>query len=86
MDMIDQEIMRLKTRQQELTSRVIPDFEHRTQTLYTQIMTHPKDTPEREKLEQEYIKLSKELTLRSDELISTRQQIDNLEMEKNFRR
>ena len=86
MDMIDQEIMRLKNRQQDLSSRIIPDFEHRTQVLYAQILPIPKDSDEREKLEEEYRLLSKELTMRSDELISIRQQIENLELEKNFRR
>jgi cell shape-determining protein MreC len=86
MDMIDQEINRLKTRQQELTSRIIPDFEHRTQVLYAQILPMAKESAEREHLEEEYAKLSKELTLRSDELISIRHQIEHLEAEKNFRR
>lgn len=86
MDMIGQEINRLNTRKQELTSRIIPDFEHRTQVLYAQILPLPKDSADREHLEEEYAKLSKELTLRSDELISIGHQIEHLEAEKNFRR
>ena len=86
MDMIDQEIARLQTRQQELKTRIIPDFEHRTQMLYSQILPLQKDSEERAHLEEEYSKMSKELTMRSDELISIRHQIEHLETEKNFRR
>ena len=86
MEMIDQELMRLKTRMDELSSRIIPDFEHRTQMLYGQIMTLKKDSEEREKHEEEYAHLSKELRLRSDEIINIRLEMENLEMEKNLRR
>jgi len=86
MDMIDQEVARLKTRQQELTTRIIPDFGHRTQVLYAQILPLGKDSDEREHLENEYAKLSRELSMRSDELISIRHQIEHLEAEKKFRR
>lgn len=86
MDMIEQEINRLKIRLEELKERIVPDYENRTQILYSQIMQLKKDTEEREKLEHEYTLLSKELRLRSDEIISIRQQIENLELEKSIRR
>lgn len=86
MDMIDEEIRRLQNRQQELTSRIIPDLENRSELLYAQIMPMRKDSEEREKLEAEYTLLSKELRLRSDELFNTRQQIQNLEVQKSLRR
>lgn len=86
MDMIDEEINRLKIRLEELKGRIIPDYENRTQMLYGQIIQLPKDHPDRIKFEHEYTLLSKELSMRSDEMISTRQQMENLEMEKNFRR
>lgn len=85
-DMIDQEINRLKIRLQELTVRIVPDFENRTELLYAQIMQMHKGSDEREKLEHEYTLLSKELRLRSDELINIRAQIENLELEKTLRR
>lgn len=86
MEIIDQELMRLKNRMDELSSRIIPDFEHRTQMLYGQIMTLRKDSAEREKHEEEYAHLSKELRLRSDEIINLRLEMENLEMEKNLKR
>jgi hypothetical protein len=86
MDMIDEELNRLRTRLDELNSRIIPDFENRTQMLYSQIMPMQKGSDEREKMEHEYTLLSKELRMRSDELISIRQQIENLELEKTLRR
>jgi hypothetical protein len=84
--MIDQELMRLKTRMDELSSRIIPDFEHRTQVLYGHIMALRKDSREREMQEAEYAHLSKELRLRSDEIINIRLEMENLELEKNLRR
>lgn len=86
MEIIDQELMRLKNRMDELSSRIIPDFEHRTQMLYGQIMTLRKDSEERERYEGEYAHLSKELRLRSDEIINLRLEKENLEMEKNLSR
>ena len=86
MDMIDQELMRLKIRKDELSSRIIPDFEHKTEILYGHIMTLRKDSDEREKQEEEYARLSKELRLRSDEIINIRLEMENLELEKNQRR
>ena len=85
MEMIDQEIMRLKNRMTELTERIIPEFEHKTEVLYAHIMTLEKGSEEREREEEEYARLSKELRLRSDELINSRQQIENLEVQKTMR-
>ena len=86
MDMIDEELNRLKARLTELENRIIPDFENRTQMLFAQIMPMQKGSDEREKMEHEYTLLSKELRMRSDELISIRQQIEHLESEKTLRR
>ena len=86
MDMIDQEIMRIKGRTDDLKNRIIPDFEHKTEALYARIIPLEKGHPERDKLEAEYTRLSKELRLRSDELINSRQEIENLELQKKMRR
>lgn len=86
MEMIDQELMRLKTRMDELSSRIIPDFENRTELLYGHIMTLRKDSQEREKQEVEYAHLSKELRLRCDELLNLRLEMENMELEKKLRR
>ncbi len=84
MDMIDEELMRLANRLDDLKLRVIPDYENRTQMIYSRVMSLPKESDERIGLEAEYKTLSSELTRRSDELIETRLQIENLEMEKKF--
>lgn len=86
MEMIEQELRRLRTRVDELKSRILPDLENRTQTLYALIMQLQKDSHEREKLESEYNILSKDLRLRSDEVINLNQQIDNIESQKSLRR
>ena len=85
MDMIDEEIMRLKNRMSELTHRIIPEFENKTTAMYAQIMALPKGSVERERQEAEYTRMSGELRMRSDELINIRQQIENLEMQKSMR-
>ena len=84
--MIDEELMRLANRLDDLKLRVIPDYENRSQLIFSRVMSMPKDSEERLRLEAEYKTLSSELTRRSDELIETRLQIENLEMEKNLRR
>ncbi len=84
--MIDEELHRLETRLAELTQRIIPDLEDRTQVLYSQILQAPKESDTRERLEHEYRLQSKELTLRSDEVIRIRQDKENLEHEKTLRR
>jgi len=76
--------MRLHYRLEDLRLRVIPDFEGKTQLIYARIMPLPKDSGERRKLEAEYKLLSKELSIRSDELVGIRHQIENLEMEKKL--
>ena len=86
MEMLDQEIMRLKHRMTELAEKIIPEFEHKTEVLYAQIMTMEKGSDERTRLEDEFGRLSKELRLRSDELNNARMQIENLETQKSFRR
>ena len=86
MEMIEQELNRLKARLTELTERIVPDFQNRTELLYGQIMQHPKGSDQREKLEHEYTLLSKELTLRSDEIIRIKSDMENLELEKRNRR
>ena len=83
-DMIDEELLRLRNRLDELKLRVIPEFENKTQLIYAQIMQMLKESTERIKLEAEYTVLSKDLSIRCDELIGVRQEIENLEMEKKF--
>ena len=84
--MIDEELMRLANRLDDLKLRVIPDYENRSQLIFSRVMSMQKDSEERLKLEAEYKTLSSELTRRSDELIETHLQIENLEMEKNLKR
>lgn len=86
MEMIEQELMRLRTRIDELRTRVVPDLENRTQGLFAQIMPMKAGSEDREKLEAEYTLLEKELRLRSDEIIRLNQEIDNLETQKSARR
>ncbi len=83
-DMIDEALLRLRNRSDDLKLRVIPEFENKTQLIYSQIMQLLKESEERKKLEAEYIVLSKDLSIRCDELIGIRQEIENLEMEKKF--
>ena len=83
-DMIDEELLRLRNRLDDLKLRVIPEYENKTQLMYSQIMQMLKESKERMKLEAEYTVLSKDLSIRSDELIGVRQEIENLEMEKKF--
>lgn len=77
--MIDQELIRLHRRKDELEQRIIPALESRTQSLFTQLMPLHKGTEEREKLEAEYQIQSSELRLRSDERNNIRQEIQKLE-------
>ena len=74
--MIDEELMRLANRLDDLKLRVIPDYENRTQMIYSRVMSLPKDSEERLSLGAEYKTLSSELTRRSDELIEIRLQIE----------
>jgi hypothetical protein len=84
MDMIDEELLRLHNRLDDLRLRVIPEFESKTELMFAQIMPMRRDSEERKILEAEYKILSRELSTRSDELIKIRQEIENLEMEKNL--
>jgi hypothetical protein len=86
MDMIDEELARLRNRMNDLTQKVIPEFENKTQVLFSQIMPLEKGSTEREMLEKDFTHASNELKLRSNELISLRQQIEHLETEKSLRR
>lgn len=86
MDMIDEELNRLKTRVDELKSRIMPDLESKSEVLYARIMPMREGSEEREKLEAEYTLLSKELSRRSNELINHRSSMDNLEFEKSLKR
>ena len=84
--MLDEEIRRLRIRMDELEKRVIPDFENRSQMLFAKIMPMRKGSEDRGKLEHDYALLSKELRLRSDELMNTKQQVEHLEFQKSLRR
>lgn len=83
--MTDEEINRLKTRMQELRTRIIPDLESQSEQLYARIIPLKKETEEREKLEAEYKLMSRELRRRSDEIINIRRDIENLEFEKSLK-
>lgn len=86
MDMINEELNRLKTRADELKTRIIPDLESKSELLYARIMPMRKDSDEREKLEAEYTLLSKELVKRSNEILNLRRDMENLEFEKSLKR
>ena len=82
MDLVDQELNRMQVRLDELQTRIVRDLDNQAQQIYGQIMLLRKDTEQRQKLETEYTKIAKELTLRSDEARNLKQQMDNLEFEK----
>ena len=84
MDMIDEELLRLRIRLDDLNLRVIPELENKTQVMYAQVMQMRKESEERKKIEADYKLISKDLSARCDELIGIRQQIENLEKEKSF--
>ena len=86
MDLVDQEINRLQIRIEELQTRIIRDLDNNAQQNYGQIMLLKKGSEHRLKLEKEYGIIAKELTLRSDEERNLKQQIENLEIEKNSKR
>ena len=86
MNLIDEELRRLRDRRDDLKRRVIPEFENKTQFLYSQIMSLSKESPDRPRIEGEYSVVSKELSIRSDEVIKIQQEMENLEQEKKFRR
>lgn len=83
--MIDQEIARLRRRQNDLQQRIIPDLERKTERLYAHIMTLEHDTEERTKYEAEYEALARELRVRSDEALSTVREIERLELQRRTR-
>lgn len=84
MDMIDEELARLKSQLDDLRIRVIPDLDGKAQQIYAQIMSMPKESKKRLKLEKEYGMLAKEVSMRSDEARNIAQQMENLEFEKNI--
>lgn len=84
MDMIDEELARLKTRLDDLRNRIIPDLDGKSQQIYSQIMSMPKENEQRQGLEKEYGLMAKEVSMRSDEARNIAQQMENLEFEKNI--
>jgi recombinational DNA repair ATPase RecF len=84
MDMIDEELARLKNRLDDLRNRIIPNLDSRAQQVYAQVMSMPKESEKRLKLEKEYALMDKEIRMRSDEAMKITQQRENLEFEKNL--
>ena len=84
MDMIDEELARLKNRLDDLRNRIIPNLDSKAQQVYSQVMSMPKESEKRLKLEKEYALMDKEIRMRSDEAMKITQQRENLEFEKNL--
>jgi hypothetical protein len=84
MDMIDEELARLKNRLDDLRNRIIPNLDSRAQQVYAQVMSMQKESEKRLKLEKEYGLMDKEIRMRSDEAMKITQQRENLEFEKNL--
>jgi hypothetical protein len=84
MDMIDEELARLKNRLDDLRNRIIPNLDSRAQQVYAQVMSMQKESEKRLKLEKEYALMDKEIRMRSDEAMKITQQRENLEFEKNL--
>lgn len=84
MDMIDEELARLKNRLDDLRNRIILNLDAKAQQVYAQVMSMPKESEKRLKLEEEYALMSKEVRMRSDEAIKITQQMENLEFEKKL--
>jgi hypothetical protein len=84
MDMIDEELARLKNRLDDLRNRIIPNLDSKAQQVYAQVMSMPKESEKRLKLEKEYALMDKEIRMRSDEAMKITQQRENLEFEKNL--
>lgn len=82
--MIEEELARLQTRLDELRLRIIPDQDSRSQQIYSEVMSLPKDSEKRLKLEKEYAIVAKELGMRNDEARNISQQMENLEFEKKI--
>jgi hypothetical protein len=83
MEATDLTLKRLKNRLEALRDQIIPELDGKATAIYARIMPLPAVNHLRIKLEAEYVLLSKELKLRSNELINTRHEIDNLEIERN---
>jgi hypothetical protein len=86
MEMIDLRLNRLQTRLKELSSKLVPDLDAKATVIYARIMPLPLNGELRLKLEAEYTLISKELKLRSNEIIDIRHEIDNLELERTRRK
>jgi hypothetical protein len=84
MDMIDEELARLKNRLDDLRNRIIPNLDSKAQQVYSQVMSMQKESEKRLKLEKEYGLMDKEIRMRSDEAMKITQQRENLEFEKNL--
>jgi len=84
--MIDEELARLKNRLDDLRNRIIPNLDGKAQQVYAQVMSMPKESEKRLKLEKEYALMDKEIRMRSDEGIKIAQEMENLEFEKNLGR
>jgi hypothetical protein len=76
----------MQIRLDELQDRILRDLDNQAQQIYGQIMPLRKTNELRQRLETEYGRISKELTLRSDEARNIKQQMDNLKLEKTFGR
>ena len=84
MDMIDEELARLKNRLDDLRNRIILNLDIKAQQVYAQVMSMPKESEKRLKLEKEYALMDKEVRMRSDEAMKIVQQMENLEFEKKL--
>lgn len=84
MDMIDEELARLKNRLDDLRNRIILNLDMKAQQVYAQVMLMPEESEKRLKLEKEYALMDKEVRMRSDEAIKITQQMENLEFEKKL--
>ena len=82
--MIDEELARLKNRLDDLRNRIIQNLDSKAQQVYAQVMSMPKDSEKRLKLEKEYALMDKEVRMRSDEAMKIVQQMENLEFEKKL--
>ncbi|MFT4632501.1 MAG: hypothetical protein ACI8PP_003002 [Candidatus Pseudothioglobus sp.] len=82
METVNLTLKRLNNRVVALTDEIVPQLDGEATAIYARIMPLPADNHLRIKLEAEYVLLSKELKLRSKELVSMRHEIENLEIER----
>jgi hypothetical protein len=81
METINLTLKRLKNRVVTLEGNIIPQLDANATAMYARIMPLSADNRVRITLEAEYVLLSKELKLRSNEMINLRHEIDNLDLE-----